>query len=96
MSTGRHSRFPAVNRGVDRAAPQAEEVAPQVEEAAPEVEEATTAPQEETAVDPADLTVDEVLEWVGDDEDRRASALAAEEAGKARKTLVAALSDEED
>ena len=90
MSRGRHSRFPAVNRevGAGRAAPKVEAASE-----APEVEEA---PAEEAAVDLADLTIDEVLDWVGDDEDRRAEALAAEEAGKGRKTLISALSGEED
>jgi hypothetical protein len=38
-----------------------------------------------------DGSVAEVLEWVGDDPDRRAAALAAEKAGKGRKTLIKAL-----
>lgn len=36
-------------------------------------------------------TAAEVLAWVGNDEDRRAAALAAEHAGKQRKTLISSL-----
>jgi hypothetical protein len=39
-----------------------------------------------------DGSVAEVLEWVGDDPDRRAAALAAEKAGRGRVTLIKALS----
>lgn len=35
-----------------------------------------------------DGTVAEVLEWAGDDPDRRAAALAAEKAGKKRKGIL--------
>lgn len=35
-----------------------------------------------------DGTIDEVLDWVGDDEQRAEEALQAELAGKRRKTLV--------
>ena len=36
--------------------------------------------------------VDEVLDWAGDDPDRRSRALAAELGGKQRKTVIEALS----
>jgi hypothetical protein len=41
--------------------------------------------------DLADMTVAEVVEWVGDDPDRRATALAAEASGKQRKGVTDAL-----
>jgi hypothetical protein len=40
-----------------------------------------------------DGTVAEVLEWVGDDDLRRQSALTVERAGKQRTTLLAALAE---
>lgn len=43
--------------------------------------------------DPGDFHVDEVLEYVGDDAVKAQAVLAAEGAGKARKTLVAALNE---
>lgn len=43
--------------------------------------------------DPGDFHVDEVLEYVGDDPVKASSVLAVEQAGKARKTLVAALEE---
>jgi hypothetical protein len=39
-----------------------------------------------------DGTVAEVLDWAGDDPDRRAAALDAERNGKQRKTVLEALS----
>jgi hypothetical protein len=54
------------------------------EEVPPEVE-----PPE--AFDPADHTVDEVLAYVDKHPDKADAVLAAEEAGKNRSTLVAAL-----
>lgn len=36
-------------------------------------------------------TVPEILEWAGDDPDRRAAALAAEKAGKRRRGILDAL-----
>lgn len=41
--------------------------------------------------DLGDMTVSEVLEWVGDDETRRAEALASEQSGKQRKGVLDAL-----
>ena len=77
-TSGRYSRFPAVNRA---AAAPATAPAPAV----------APAPAAEPAPDFAELTVAEVLEWAGDDAGRRAEALAAELAGKNRKSLVEAL-----
>lgn len=48
--------------------------------------------QQVDAEEPPDGTVDEVLEWAGDDPDRRTLALAAEKAGKGRKGIIDALS----
>jgi hypothetical protein len=39
------------------------------------------------------MTVDEIVEWVGDDPARRAAALEAEAAGRGRKSLAARLGD---
>lgn len=38
-------------------------------------------------------SVSEILEWVGDNEERAAEALEAEHAGHARKTLIAKLEE---
>jgi hypothetical protein len=38
-------------------------------------------------------SVQDVLAWVGDDDDRRTAALVAERDGKQRTTLISALSD---
>lgn len=38
-------------------------------------------------------SVQDVLAWVGDDDDRRTAALVAERSGKKRTTLISALSD---
>jgi hypothetical protein len=74
VPSGRHSRFPAVNReGASRPAPQPQQ---------------TAAPAESQTPNFNDLTVREVLEWVGDDAARAATALAAERAGKNRKSLI--------
>ena len=66
---------------------------------APQVEDGSVVADVQTAeaiaVDPVtvpDGSVADVLEWVGDDEDRRRAALAAElDADSPRKTLIAAL-----
>lgn len=59
----------------------AEDVATPVEDpAAPEVEEAVP-----------EGTAAEVVAWVGDDAERAARALEAEEAGQKRKTLIKTL-----
>jgi len=52
----------------------------------------TEAVVEVEAFDAADLTVAEVLEWVGTDSVRKAKALKSERKGKARKGLLATLS----
>lgn len=46
----------------------------------------------DTEVEVPDGTVADVLEWAGDDPDRRNAALEAEEAGKRRKGVLDALS----
>lgn len=38
-------------------------------------------------------TVDEILNWVGDDKDRAKAALKAEKSGKKRKSLIEELND---
>jgi len=99
--SGRYSRFPAVNRGgapVPAAAPAPAPVAPPVEAVEPEpvveenpqpeVEVEAVAPEEE-AVEVPDTNVDDLLAWAGDDEDRRAAALAAENSRTdPRKTVL--------
>ena len=51
-----------------------------------------------TRLDPPDEvpegTIAEVLEWVGDDEERRKAALLAEEQGKQRTTLLDVLAQD--
>ena len=44
-------------------------------------------------IDTASLTVTEVLDWVGDDSARKTVALKSERKGKARKSLIASLSE---
>ena len=60
----------------------------------PPVEVVNPKPVVEVEVDPdvAEMTVSEVLAWVGDNADRKKVALKAEVAGKARKGLIATLS----
>jgi hypothetical protein len=43
--------------------------------------------------DPADYTIDEVMAWIEDNPDELENLIAAEEAGKARVTLLAQLND---
>ena len=64
---------------------------PEVTEEEPKTEEVEEAPEE--AYDPAEHTVPEVLEYVGDDQERAAAVLAAEEQGKDRSTLTSALEE---
>ena len=44
-------------------------------------------------IDTSSLTVAEVLDWVGDDAARKTAALKSERKGKARKSLIASLSE---
>ena len=76
--SGRFSRYPAVNRDT---APSQPVVAP-----AP-----APAPAAEQGPKVADLTIDEVLAWVGNDPARAAEAKTQETAGKQRKRLLEAL-----
>ena len=46
------------------------------------------------STDVPDGTVTEIIEWVGEDPARRRAAITAERAGKQRKTLIAALSQD--
>lgn len=90
MSTNRrsrHSRFPAVNREAREAPVTAPAPAP--------VEEPVADKSSEESVDLSTMTADEVVEWAGDDTDRRAVAVAAEnERDKPRKTVLK-LADED-
>jgi hypothetical protein len=64
--------------------------------AAPVIAEAVTEVVEEAApidIDTSSLTVTEVLGWVGDDAARKTAALKSERKGKARKSLIASLSE---
>lgn len=90
-TSGRFSRYPAVNRDVPggTATPVAKVAAKPI--AAP-VEKVVDNPVD-NSVDLSNMTVAEVLAWVGDDDTRRAEALAAEQSGKQRKSLLDALSD---
>jgi hypothetical protein len=94
--SGRHSRFPAVNRDVPAAAgtptPKKAVSAPKPEPVA----ELAPEPIETDAGDgyPEGGTSIEVLEWVGDDEARSAFALAAELGReKPRKGILEALAE---
>jgi hypothetical protein len=97
--SGRHSRFPAVNRDVSAAAgtPTPKPVsAPRPEPVAEPVAELAPTPEPADAGDgyPEGGATAEVLEWVGDDEGRSAFALAAElEREKPRKGILEALGD---
>lgn len=57
----------------------------------PEEQEGEPQPSEGGASQPPDGTVNDVLDWVGDDPARAQQALEAERAGQNRSTLVAEL-----
>ena len=95
--SGRFSRYPAVNRDVPghgatyperqaatRIAPSPARANPQ-----PEVEVESVAPR--FTVDLAEMTVTEVLAWVGDDPTRAHWARSEEAAGRNRKGVLSAL-----
>jgi hypothetical protein len=84
-TSGRFSRYPAVNRDVPSGTAPA--TSNPVAEAAPA---APAAADSTPALD--DLTTAEVLAWVDGDEERAAKAYAIESDGKARKSLLDALS----
>jgi len=90
---GRFSRYPAIDRGPVREEP-AEVIpaAPEPEVEAEVEEVAVVGAFEAEAIDFDEdldaMTTNEVLEWVGDDPERRAYALDTEETGKARKALL--------
>jgi hypothetical protein len=48
---------------------------------------------EDEALDFTDMTIDEIVDWVGDDLERKAQAIAGEAAGKNRSSLVKRLGD---
>lgn len=70
-------------------APKPEETQIEDTNAARQVEESESTTTEEVPTG----TVDEVLEWVGDDKDRAALALEAEKSGKNRKSLISELEE---
>ena len=83
VTSGRHSRYPAVDRSGRSADPKPEPVV-EVEAPAAPVE----APAEES-VDLSSMSADDVLTWAGDDEERRSVALSAEQSrDKPRKTVL--------
>lgn len=78
-TSGRFSRFPAVNRtGSDDRSQ----------------DEGDSWPSASDLIEVPNLSVAKLLEWVGDDPDRRAAALEAERSGQQRKTAISALSEE--
>jgi len=78
--SGKHSRFPAVNREGRSAAPKAQ---PPVE-----VEAVAEAPPEDQ-IDLSSMSADDVLTWAGDDGARQSVALAAEQSrDRPRKTVL--------
>jgi hypothetical protein len=94
-SSGRFSKYPKVNRSIPAAPASA---ADRLALASAPPAAAVAAPKPVVAapvVVPAleDMTVAEVLEWVGDDDKRREAALAAEQDGRARKGLIKTLSE---
>jgi hypothetical protein len=99
-SSGRYSKFPKVDRSITGPQSTAAERLGLVEStvvATPEPEPVRPAvnPEPEVEVqgevevpDLGDMTVIEVLEWVGDDDDRRDAVLSAEQAGRRRKGVL--------
>lgn len=82
----RHSSFPKVNRDASEAPVAASVPAP---------EEPVAEESSDGGVDLADMTADEVVEWAGDDADRRAEAVVVElDRAKPRKTVLK-LADED-
>lgn len=60
-----------------------------------ETEEAQTGPAVTSEYDPGDYTIEEVVQYVADHPEERASILEKEEAGKNRSTLVPQLQEQE-
>jgi len=91
VTSGRHSRYPAVDRSGRSADPKPEPVV-EVEAPAAPVEAEVPAPVEapaEESVDLSSMSADDVLTWAGDDEERRSVALSAEQSrDKPRKTVL--------
>jgi hypothetical protein len=96
-SSGRYSKYPKVDRSIPAAPASAADrlaAAGAAPVAVQSVPAAVPAPKEGFTLSASligDMTVAEVLEWVGEDEDRRVAALAAEESGRARKGLLKSL-----
>ena len=101
--SGRFSRYPAVNRDIpghgatypEREAAATNPTPPSAPSPArvnpePEVEVEVESVVPRFTVDLSEMTVTEVLEWVGDDESRRHWARSEEIAGRNRKGIVAA------
>jgi len=83
-TSGRHSRFPAVDRS-GRTSTSKPASTPEVE---PEAEAVADATPDFTA-----MTVDEIVAWVGDDAARKEAALEGEAAGRGRTSLASRLGD---
>jgi hypothetical protein len=103
-SSGRFSKYPAINRDVpslprlteatdEDEVTADEETTVEAVEPDQEIEPEVEPDKEDQVIEvPEGLTVPELLEWAGEDEDRKAAVLAAEdEAEKPRKTLIAGL-----
>lgn len=90
-SSGRFSKYPKVNRSIPAAPASAADRLALASTPAPAPKPVVAAPVAVPALE--DMTVAEVLEWVGDDDKRRQAALAAEQDGRARKGLIKTLSE---
>ena len=104
-TSGRFSRYPAVNRDVPSGTSATPTPAPEPEpELAPEpapAPEPTPEPEvveeevvvEDDVLDFSEMTIDEIVDWVDGDPTRREQALAGEAAGKNRSSLPKRLAD---
>jgi len=91
LTSGRHSRYPAVNRGpIEAPTPVAAVPEPEVV-SEPAIEVTPEPESSEEILDVSTMTIDEIVAWVGDDSDRREEAIWKEKKGKERKTLLARL-----
>lgn len=89
-SSGRFSRYPAVNRDVPGHGATYPERSREAGRTAQEPTGAKVEPVVEEAPDVDAMTVAEVLAWAGDDVDRQRVALEAELAGRGRRGIVEA------
>ena len=93
-SSGRFSKYPKVNRSVPGLpATAAERFALAGAPVSASPEPSVSSKAEVVVPDLAEMTVAEVLGWVGDDDERRSAALAVELDGRARKGLIKTLSE---